>query len=174
MARSAAFGSEERVSMLGVDHVVSWSRAWLEAEVGEGSIEVNTSGGEVWSGKMHSSWKDGEWSDLVGRVADLKSAYKQLAVHPSSRSFSVVAVFDPEARKTRLYRALSLMFGETAAVYSFLRVSRALAAIAVKTFNLLVVEFFDDFTQVEGKALEASAWETSEGILDLNSIKLLG
>ena len=103
---NAGFGSEERVSMLGVDHVVAWSRAWLEAEVEEGVVEVSTSGGEVWSGRLHSSWKEGEWSDLVGMVTDLRSAYKQLAVHPSSKSFSVVAVFDPKDRKNEIIQGV--------------------------------------------------------------------
>ena len=75
----------------------------------------------------------------------------------------MVAVFDPKDKQMKLFRALSLMFGETAAVYSFLRVSRALAAIAVGLFNLVVVEFFDDFSQVECRAMETSAWETIEG-----------
>ena len=59
------------------------------------------------------------------------------------------------------------MFGETAAVYAFLRVSRALATIAVGLFSLLVVEFFDDFTQVENASLGDSAWKTMEGMLEL-------
>ena len=40
------------------------------------------------------------------------------------------------------------MFGETAAVYSFVRLSRAIAHIAAKLLHLVVVEFFDDFTQI--------------------------
>ena len=63
------------------------------------------------------------------------------------------------------------MFGETAAVYAFLRLSHALAAIAVKTFSLLVVEFFDDFTQIEHAGMAESAWETLEGALGSDSIQ---
>jgi hypothetical protein len=48
-------------------------------------------------------------------------------------------------------------------VYAFLRISRALATIAARSFNLLVVEFFDDFTQLECRALEESAFTTLEG-----------
>ena len=112
---------------------------------------------------MHSSWKGTEWMELMGRVADLKSAYKQIAVKPSSKMYSVVAVFDPEVGEVKLFRALSLMFGETAAVYAFLRISRALATIMARLFNLMVVEFFDDFSQIEQDELSESAWETLEG-----------
>ena len=59
-----------------------------------------------------------------------------------------------------------MMFGETAAVYGFLRISRALAAIAARIFNLMVVEFFDDFTQVENTCLAESALMTMEGKTD--------
>ena len=45
-----------------------------------------------------------------------------------------------------LYECLSLMFGETAAVYAFLRISRALSALATQLLGLLNVEFFGDFT----------------------------
>ena len=59
------------------------------------------------------------------------------------------------------------MFGETAAVYGFLRFSRAIAAIACKVFKLIVVEFFDDFTQLEPAATKASAQATMESLLDI-------
>ena len=76
---------------------------------------------------------------------------------------------DPADGRVRLFRALSLMFGETAAVYAFLRISRAMATIAVRTFGLLVVEFFDDFTQVENTVLADSAWATIEGSSNFRS-----
>jgi hypothetical protein len=167
---NSAFGAEEKITMLGVDHVVAWSRAWLESEVGKGRFEVLDDAGQRWSGMFHDSWEPGEWSNLVGRVADLKSAYKQVAVHPSSAAFSIIAARDPNDGKVKLFEAISLMFGETAAVYAFLRISRALSAIATKTFNLLVVEFFDDFTQVECDALKDSSYATMEGSPEFQGI----
>ena len=59
------------------------------------------------------------------------------------------------------------MFGQVAAVYAFLRFSRALSAIASKLFDLVVVEFFDDFTQVEASETSTSAQEALEGLLTL-------
>jgi hypothetical protein len=100
-------------------------------------------------------------------VADLENAYKQLAVNPAHAALSVIAAQDPADGKVKLFRALSLMFGETAAVYGFLRVSRALAAIASNLFGLLVVEFFDDFTQIEAARLCASAQSSIESFLKL-------
>ena len=79
---------------------------------------------------------------------------------------SLVAVKGPDG-KTALFQALSLMFGTKAAVYAFLRFSRALAAIAAKLLNLFVVEYFDDFTQVEATALSESAQTSLEAVLGM-------
>jgi hypothetical protein len=76
---NAAFVSRERISLFSVDHVVSWSRAWLEAVSDDGDIRVLQSDGAAWTGKLHASWTVARWSNIVGRVADLKNAYKQLA-----------------------------------------------------------------------------------------------
>ena len=61
----------------------------------------------------------------------------------------------------------TLSFGQTAAVYAFLRVSRALAAIALKVFCIGSVEYFDDFSKLEPRATTTSAMETFEGMLSL-------
>ena len=59
------------------------------------------------------------------------------------------------------------MFGQTAAVYSFLRFSRAISAIAGSLFSLATVEFFDDFTQLEPVATSQSAQFAMESMLKL-------
>ena len=120
-----------------------------------------------WHGWLHEDWTLDEWRDLKGRVADLENAYKQLAVNPAHAPLSVIAAQDPADGKVKLFRAISLMFGETAAVYGFLRISRALGAIASNLFGLLVVEFFDDFTQIEASKLCDSALASSESFLAL-------
>ena len=114
--------------------------------------------------QIHSGWTWQEWSRLEGRVADLKSAYKQVAVNPRDRSLSVIAVQSPQG-EVKLFRELSLMFGETAAVYGFLRLSRALAHLAVLLFDLVVTEYFDDFTQVAPASLAQSSQECLEWLL---------
>ena len=59
------------------------------------------------------------------------------------------------------------MFGQTAAVYGFLRFSRAIAALGTALLNLVLVEFFDAFTQVEPAGSAASAQEAMESLIDL-------
>ena len=161
-----AFGSEQKVSILGIDHVVSWSRAILQSAKDD-YFQILDNRGDKWETKMHHEWTQKKWSSLAGRVADLKNAYKQVAVAPEHRSFNVIAVYDPFERQTKLFRAMSLMFGQTAAVYAFLRISRAIAAIGTRLFSLFLVEYFDDFTQVESTALGDSAQETFEELLEI-------
>ena len=64
----------------------------------------------------------GEWK---GKCLDLSKAYKQMGIHPSGRHLAVV-YFAGEDGRPRFYVANSLMFGSTAAVYSFNRVSRSI------------------------------------------------
>jgi len=168
---NAAFGANEKVSLKGVDQIVAWSRAWIEAVALDGSVRLVDTAGKVWQGSLHKSWTQQSWKHLVGRVADLKSAYKQLPRHPAHACFSVVAVRRPDGT-AGLFEALSMMFGETAAVYAFLRFSRAIAAIAAQSFSLLLIEFFDDFTQVEAQALSSSAQQSLEGLIQLLGWKL--
>jgi len=162
-----AFGAREKVKLLSIDHVIAWARAWLGAVDEHRNVSILDAGGGRWIGELHRDWSLTEWRDLKGRVADLRNAYKQVAVHPAHSAFSVVAVQNPQGGKVELFRAVALMFGETAAVYGFLRISRALAALCARLFHLLLVEFFDDFTQIEPGRTSASAMSTLESMFGL-------
>jgi hypothetical protein len=162
-----AFGSKEKVTMLGVDHIVSWARAWITSVDDSGWFQICDDLGGVWSGRLHSSWTLDSWRDLMGRVTDLKNAYKQVAAHPAHASFGIIAVQDPQDSVVKLFRAFSLMFGGTAAVYSFLRISRAISTLASRLLHLVVVEFFDDFTQLETRSSAQSAMDAMEDLMNI-------
>ena len=121
----------------------------------------------MWSCPLHEDWAFEEWRDLVGRVADLKSAYKQLPRHPRHANVSIIAVKNPKTQRVEFFETLSMMFGQTAAVYAFLRFSRAISAIAAVTMSLLVVEFFDDFTQIEPASTAQSGHRAFEQVIEL-------
>jgi len=74
---NASPGSDEKIALLGVDQVVAWARAWLESADKDRNFSVLDNTGIRWSGALHSDWTENEWTDLKGRVADLKNAYKQ-------------------------------------------------------------------------------------------------
>ena len=139
-----AFGANEKVSLKSLDTVVAYSRAWMESADQSGRIKIHDTSGKVWTSIVDPSWQ-GSFQDLVGRVADLKGAYKQLPRHAAHRCFSVI-VLQRQSGEVQFFEALSLMFGQTAAVYAFLRFSRALSALATELLSVVCVEFFDDFT----------------------------
>eukprot|EP00973_Karenia_brevis_P074771 10391039-Karenia_brevis.AAC.1 len=104
--------------MLTLDDGVVRARLWGELmQQPKGSI-LDT------SGKRHEYVRDAGWSDLdlrlLGKVTDLKSAYKQLPLHPAHRSFNIISVKNPATAKQELFVSQSLMFGQTTAVYGFL------------------------------------------------------
>ena len=83
--------------------------------------------------------------ELFGKTADLKSAYRQLAISDESLRFSYLAVYDPTEDKAKVFRQLAVPFGSTKAVYFFLRVARALWTILVKGALVPTTNYFDDF-----------------------------
>ena len=83
--------------------------------------------------------------ELFGKTADLKSAYRQLAISDASLKYSYLAVFDPVDNKPKAFRQLAVPFGSTKAVYFFLRVARAPWTILVKGALIPTTNYFDDF-----------------------------
>ena len=61
----------------------------------------------------------------VGKCLDLSKAYKQMAIHQNDRHLAVI-FFHSATGQPKYFVANSLMFGASAAVYSFNRVSRSL------------------------------------------------
>eukprot|EP00973_Karenia_brevis_P003334 459644-Karenia_brevis.AAC.1 len=69
--------------MLGLDQVVEWARAWQDSCKEEGVVRVFDDRGKWWTSNLNKEWSNRSFSSVVGRVADLKSAYKQLPLHPA-------------------------------------------------------------------------------------------
>ena len=66
------------------------------------------------------------WKDILGRARDLKSAYKQLALHPANGWASILAVWNVETSETEFYEYIVLPFGSVCAVMAFNWMARAL------------------------------------------------
>ena len=58
------------------------------------------------------------FKELFGKTADLKSAYRQLALADESLKFLYLAVYDPTEDKSKVFRQLAVPFGSTKAVTS--------------------------------------------------------
>ena len=92
----------------------------------------------------------------VGKTLDLSKAYKQLPIKPSHRDIAVV-FFRDHAGKARYYIPNSLMFGSTAGVCAFNRVSRSLWFLINVLLKVPSAVYFDDYPMF---SLEKAAAET--------------
>ena len=105
----------------------------------------------------------GRWS---GKCLDLSKAYKQMGVLPAHRYLSVI-FFHDVAGKPHFYASNSLMFGATAAVYSFNRVSRSLWFLLNRMLLIPCGVFYDDFPMFSPEELATNADEAASELLDL-------
>ena len=97
----------------------------------------------------------GQW---CGKCFDLSRAYKQVGILPDHRHLSVIFYTDLEGHPKFLV-ANSLMFGATAAVYVFNRISRSLWYLFNKLLLIPCGVFCDDFPLFSPKGLAQDADE---------------
>ena len=101
-----------------------------------------------------------------GKCLDLSKAYKQMAIHPDHRHLAVVFFHDLEGKPKYLV-ANSLVFGASAAVYSFNRVSRSLWFLLNKMLVIPCGVFYDDFPMFSPASLAENADEAASALFDL-------
>ena len=102
----------------------------------------------------------------LGKCLDLSKAYKQMAVHPSHRHLAVIFYHD-HSGAPKFYVANSLMFGASAAVYRFNRISRILWFPLNKTLAIPCGVFYNDFPMFQPESLAADGDEAASQLLDL-------
>ena len=95
--------------------------------------------------------------ELLGKTYDLKSAYRQVPIKSEHLKFSYFSIYNCELGKVQIYRLRTLPFGATHSVYSFLRLSRMLYAIAVRGLRLMTTNFYDDFILTSPPGLKESS-----------------
>eukprot|EP00435_Cladocopium_sp_Y103_P003437 s3690_g1.t1 len=105
----------------------------------------------------------GKW---LGKCLDLSKAYKQMGIAPAHRHLAVI-FFHGQDGQPRFYVANSLMFGATAAVYSFNRVSRSLWFLLNRMLAIPCGVLYDDFPLFNPAELACSADESASELLDL-------
>ena len=105
----------------------------------------------------------GAW---LGKCLDLSKAYKQLAIWPEHRDLAVI-FFHGRNGDPRYYVANSLMFGATAAVYAFNRVSRSIWYLFNKMLVIPCGVFYDDYPMFSPAELAGNADAAASELLDL-------
>ena len=86
----------------------------------------------------------GPLDQLAGWVLDEKKAYRQVAIDPAHRKFSVICLKDPSSAQVAFFVMVGHSFGLVSAVYNYNRRSAAINEILVKVFGLVAFSFYDD------------------------------
>ena len=84
-------------------------------------------------------------SEVLGRAFDLKSAYRQLGIHPNSLWAAFVVVFNPYKRCPEIFQLQAVPFGATRSVFSFLRIAHSLWWLGCSQLKLMWSNFYDDY-----------------------------
>ncbi|CAE7661920.1 bath-40, partial [Symbiodinium necroappetens] len=123
--------------------------------------------GRVLRGRVHPYWlQHADRARVLVKTVDLKSAYKQLALHPDDRRFSVISLKDPADDEPKGFLCRVLPFGSIASVGHFNRVARLVQRIFHET-KLLAANYFDDYPLLELAELSQNADRCAKAVLDL-------
>ena len=159
---NASVTSTEKLQLFGLDEVVNTARTFLGCDF----LRCDESLENLWCDGSVAFFK-GPWRCILSRALDLKSAYKQLARHPSDGWASILAVWNMDTSSVEYYESIALPFGSVCAVMAFNRMARALRIILAELFAVVNTNFFDDFCQLECEGLCDSAWQTAELVMKL-------
>jgi len=96
--QNATVIAPERVDLGGFEEYVSLAKEWCRCITPDRHVCVTLPGGKVLHGRLHKEWSVDGARSLMGRTADLRSAYKQIAVHPDHRRYAVVSVIGPDGK----------------------------------------------------------------------------
>ena len=103
-------------------------------------------------------------TDLLGWVLDERKAYRQIAVRPDQRKFSVICLKDPSSSKPVFFVMIGHSFGLVSAVYNYNRRSAAINEFLVKLFGLVAFSFYDDKYGFEPAVSAPSARSVAENV----------
>ena len=164
---NGAFAACDKLTLRALDELV-WSATFLMRSVMQrGEVRVKLSSGEEVVGPLNDFWKaDPERSRPLLKTVDLKSAYKQLAVHPDHQAACVVTVKDPCSSEVRGYISRVLPFGAGASVTAFNRVARLIQRI-LQEARAINFNYFDDYPLLELSALSGSCDKVVHSVLSM-------
>ena len=164
---NSAFAMTEKVSLMGLDSSAALTRK-LYAVLCTGSCDFRLSSGGSCVGRVDDGWYSGHLCpELLGRVLDLKSAYKQWTLSPSARRFSGLILLDPVKRAPAFFSEITLPFGAAASVLAFNRLARAVWFAVVRTLRGIWSTYFDDFMMLDFNVTANSFLVSVEALLSL-------
>ena len=102
--------------------------------------------------------------ELKGWALDERKAYRQIALRPDHRKFSVICLKNPESGHPEFFIMVGHSFGLVSAVYNYNRRSAAINEILVKLFGLVAFSFYDDKYGFEPSSTAANARLVAESV----------
>ena len=110
-------------------------------------------------------------AELMGKMFDLSSAYKQYPLHSFDRSFIRIAVPKPGEDLCAIYGLNALPFGASGSVSGFLRVSTAVFHILTMGLHVWAGTFFDDFPIISRADIASQSEQHVAMLLDLLGLR---
>ena len=159
------FSSCDKVDLCAMDNVL-WSLCNLIKFCKyEGRMQFTLSTGEKLSGEVHRTWKLQE-ATFEMTSFDLKSAYKQLPLHPDEYDCTVVSLKDPCSRAAKCFYRRTLPFGSVASVLHFNRTARLLWRLGLE-LGIVWGNYFDDYPCISHSLRKASTMAAVKGLFGL-------
>ena len=163
-ATNGAFAAQEKIDLKTLEHVAWCTITLTEFLWHSDSVRVKLSDGTLLEGALHGGWSRGKGACILSKTVDLKSAYKQYAISPSSRKRAVVALRSPSDAKAYGFVCKVLPFGASAAVVAFNRISRLIWRILTEA-GVICGAYFDDFPIVDHSDTADGATSTIRAVL---------
>ena len=152
---NATFAATNKLVLLDVDALGAMILCAMKAVQCDSKTRITLGNGEHVFLQASQDW--GKSLNLLGRTLDLESAYKQVGAFVDELWNRIIVVFDPHSTRPAFFVATALMFGSSASVYAFNRISRSLWHIQTAMFNVWSTNFYDDYPTVEaGEVAESS------------------
>ena len=101
---------------------------------------------------------------IDGWVLDERKAYRQIAVRPDHRRWSVISLKEPSSGRIAFFVMVGHSFGLVAAVYNYNRRSAAITDILRRVFFVAAFNFYDDKYGFEPRNTCSSAFEVAQKV----------
>ena len=105
----------------------------------------------------------------AGWVLDERKAYRQIAILPDHRKFSVNCLKDLPDSKAKIFVMIGQSYGLVPSVYDYNRRSSAINEILEEIFSLVAFNFYDDKYGFEPKDTIDSAFEVAQKVHTLGA-----
>ena len=102
-------------------------------------------GPDVIAGAALAAMRKMPQEPLSARAYDLRSAYRQLPIHPPSLKHALVSHWNPEQCSVEVDQLLALPFGAARSVYGFLRAATSVWWLGCTCLGLMWSVLYDDF-----------------------------